>query len=380
MLWNDIPDLDNIKNHLADIYLLNQLPHALLFNEKKSNCALALALGLMQFMNCDHPNKKNIPCGECRSCKQTKNLFYPGFQFVLPKFSTSSKNENNNETDLIKIFYDLFKENIFISFEDVLKEIKSKNKQPLISVQDIHQIIENVSYTSEGSKYKIVCIWHPELMNHNAANKLLKTLEEPPEQTLFILVTDKADELLPTILSRVQTINIPPFNHAVIAKYLKEKFLINEQQANDIAEISDGNILTAIHLQQNFNSYSDLLNDFKEFVRLAIKYDIDKIEKWSKKYETEGREAFKRFLEYSLNIFHYCILQNFQLNDLIKTTPAEKDFISKFYLYINEDNVQKLYEIFNDTYHHTARNANLRIIISNLFLRANELLKKKQTA
>lgn len=379
MLWQQIPDLASIKQYLAELYLNNQLPHAILLKEKEEGAALPLALGFMQYLHCDATDKKYFPCGECKSCKQTKNLFYPGFQLLLPKFSASSQKSDNDESDITKIFYQLFSKNIFITFDDLLKEAKGKNKQAIITVNDIHQIIESVSYAASGNKYNIVCIWKPEMMPPAAANKLLKTLEEPPPQTLFLLVSSQPEDLLVTILSRVQQISIPAFTQKDIIDYLIDNFQIEPDKAQEIAEISNGNINKAIHLVSRIDDYLELLNDFREFARLSLKYDIDGIDAWIKKYENKGREGLKLFLEYSLDVFHNALLQNYNLTHIIKTTGQEKEFISKFYPYAHSENIPKLYEIFNDAYHHTVRNANIRILLNDLFLRCNELLKKKTT-
>lgn len=377
MIWEQIPNLHSIKQYLAGLYLQNHLPHALLLKGEKGSAALPIAIGFMQFIQCDNPDKKLYPCGVCKACKQTRNIFCPDFQLVLPKFSSSQKKDETDETDIQTTFYQLFKENIFITFDDLLKEVKGKNKQAFISVQDIHQIIESVSYTATGHKYKIVCIWCPEMMMSAAANKLLKTLEEPPEQTLFILITSKPEELLPTILSRVQQISIPRFSDEDVINYLVDKYNASLQQAESVATIVNGDINKAILILNNFEEYSELLNDFREFARYSIKYDYDSIDKWIRKYESAGREALKRFLEYCLEILHNALLQNYQLKDKIRATSLEKEFISKFYLYAHPDNIPKLYEVFNEAYHNTARNANIRILLTDLFLRCNELLKKK---
>lgn len=378
MIWNQLPDLENIKNHLVNLHQQNQLPHAILFKGEDGSGALPLALGFVQYLYCDNP-KNNLPCGECKSCKQTKNLFYPGFQLLIPKFSTSQKNENEDETNVTKVFLQSFSENIFISFDDLLNKLKGKNKQASISTQDIHTVIESVSYSAVGNKYNIIVIWKPELMLPAAANKLLKTLEEPPPQTLFLLVSSNPEELLPTIISRVQQINIPNYSEIDCIDYLINKFNTEPTTAQEISKICNGNLNKAIHILTNFDEYVELLNDFKEFARLSIKYDLNNIDKFISKFEDRGREYLKRFLEYSLDIFHYALLQNYNASHLIKSTQQEKEFISKFYLYAHESNIPKLYEIFNDAYHHAVRNANIRILLNDLFLRCNELLKKKPT-
>ncbi|MCX7728237.1 MAG: hypothetical protein N2203_02090 [Bacteroidia bacterium] len=379
MLWKELPNLSSSKNYLTELYLNNSLPHAIMLKGEEGAAILPLALGFVQFIYCDNLSKKDFPCGECKSCKQTKNLFYPGFQFVLPKFSASSQKQESNEDDIQLLFYQLFKENIFLSFDDILKEAKGKNKQAFISVQDIHKVIESVSYSAIGGKYNVVCIWHPEMMMPAAANKLLKTLEEPPPQTLFILITHQPEELLPTIISRVQQIHVPLFSDKDIVDYLIDKYSAEPSKAQEISEICNGNLNKAIGILHHFDEYSALLNDFREFARLSIKYDYDGIDQWIKKYETAGREAVKRFLQYVLDVLHHCLLQNYQLNHLIKTTQQEKEFISKFYLYAHSENIPKLYEVFNEAYHHVVRNANLRMLLNTLFLKSNELLKKQNT-
>lgn len=376
MLWQKIPDLENIKHYLTELFVQKQIPHALLFKSEEGGAALPLALGFMQLLHCDNLSH-NLPCGVCKSCKQTQNLFYPGFHFVLPKFSSSSqKSEATDDTDTLKIFYALFKENIFLSFDDVLKEVKSKNKQALISVQDVHQIIESISFSAVGNKYNIVCIWNPEYMQPAAANKLLKTLEEPPPQTLFFLISSRPEELLATILSRAQKVEVPKFNDQDVMNYLMTTYQVEPSKAQEIASICQGNINKAIQILLHYDEYLTLLNDFREFARLSIKYDVNGIEQWIRNYENAGREALKRFLEYALDILHYTIIQNYQLSPLIRTTQQEKEFISKFYPYVHFQNIEKLYELFNTAYNNVSRNANLRITMSELFLRCNELLKK----
>lgn len=379
MLWHDIPDLQHIKIHLAHLYKNNQLPHAILFKGEDGSAALPMALGWMQYLYCDHPDEI-YPCNQCKSCKQTQNLFYPGFQIIVPNFSSAQKSENTAETDLLQAFHLHFKENIFITFDDLLKEVKGKNKQAFISVENIHQVIEKVSYSAVGQKYNIVCIWHPEMMLPAAANKILKTLEEPPPQTLFLLVTSHPEELLPTILSRVQQIDIPNISEKQMIDFLIDTFKIDAAQAEEIAQMSNGNINKAIYVLQHFDKYIELLNDFRSFARLSIKFEYDEIDNWIKKYENEGREALKRFLEYALEILHYALLQNYQLGHLIKATQTEKEFISKFYPYAHDNNIPALYELFNEAYYHITRNANIRIQLMDLFLRCNELIKKKNPA
>ncbi|GIV27932.1 MAG: DNA polymerase III subunit delta' [Bacteroidia bacterium] len=379
MLWHKIPDLESLKLYLTELFVRQQIPHALLFKGEEGGAALPLALGYMQLLYCDNPHN-NFPCGICKSCKQTENLFYPGFHFVLPKFSQSTqKSEGSEDSDLLKIFYSIFKENIFLTFDDVLKDAKGKNKQAFISVQEVHQIIESVSYSAIGNKYNIVCIWNPEYMQPAAANKLLKTLEEPPPQTLFFLICSRPEELLATILSRVQKIEVPKFNDKDVVDYLIINYQVEPSKAQEIAMICQGNINKAIQILLHYDEYIALLDDFREFARLAIKYDVNGIEQWMRNYESAGREAFKRFLEYALDILHYAIMQNYQLPQLIRTTQHEKAFISKFYPYVHFNNMEKLYDLFNTAYNNVSRNTNLRITMSELFLRCNELLKKNTT-
>ncbi len=380
MIWRDISGLEDIKKYLVNLHLHGKIPHALLFKGEDGTAVLPLVLGFVQYLYCDNP-QDIYPCGQCKSCKQSQHLFHPGFKLIIPKFSTSSqKDEAKGSGDIIEEFYRLFQHNIFVSFDDILREVKGKNKQAIISVQEIHQVIESVSYSAVGNKYNIVCIWHPEMMVPAAANKLLKTIEEPSSRTLFFLICSRPEELLPTIVSRMQQVSVPSFTDNEIIDYLVKKYQVERNKAQEIAQICNGNINKAIHILNNFDEYIELLNDFKNLVKLSVKYDINEIDNWIRKYESAGREAIKKFLEYALEILHYSLVQNYQLPELIKATNLEKDFISKFYVYAHEHNISKLYELFNDTYHYVTRNANIRIVLNDLFLRCNELFKKKITA
>ncbi len=376
MIWQKIPGLETTKSFLIELHKHNQLPHAILLSGKEGSAVLPIALGFSQFLLCDTP-KDLLPCGECKSCKQTQNLFYPGFQIILPKFSTAKSDEAENQ--FLKLFFDLFKENIFIGFDDILKETKDRSKQALISVQDIHRVIESTAFTAEENKYKIIIIWMPELMPPASANKLLKTLEEPPPQTLFMLVSYNPEKLLPTIISRLQQIPVPIFTDEQVSTYLINHFSLQKEKADDIAFIAEGNINKAIQLIENIENYYTLLNDLKAFIRNAIKFDFNEIEKWIKNYEDIGREGLKRFFEYSLGVLHNALLFNYQAIEVSKVTDGEKSFIEKLLPYVRKDNISTLHDLFNDAYHQVSRNANMRTLLIDLFLRCNETLPKKVT-
>lgn len=373
MFLNDIVGQQEVKGRLLKMVNENRLPHALLFTGVDGSGNLPTAIAFAQYLFCTN-RQANDSCGACPSCMKTSKLVHPDLHFVFPIAKSKDVKRSN---DVIAEFREAFLETPYLTLNDWFDSLGAENKQPIIPVEESGHIIRELSYTSYEGLYKMMVIWQPEKMNIEAANKLLKVLEEPPEQTLFILVCNNPDSLLATIISRVQQIPFTRLQENEITDALMKKFGVNRDVAAQAAFLCDGNFNEAIkQLTQNDDQLS-FLQHFQSFMRLALKFDCDKALTWIDQNASNGREKQKQFLHYSLEIFRDCLMMNFGSRDLVRLGGNEKQFLEKFAPFINQKNYEKLVEEFNGSYYYIERNANPKILFMDLLLKTNELINLK---
>ncbi len=373
MFLSDIVGQKEVKGRLLKMVNENRLPHALLFTGADGSGNLPTAIAFAQYLFCTN-KKNNDSCGACPSCLKTSKLVHPDLHFVFPIAKSKDVKRSN---DLITEFREVFLETPYLTLNDWFDSLGAENKQPIIPVEESGHIIKELSYTSYEGLYKMMVIWQPEKMNTEAANKLLKVLEEPPEQTLFILVSNNPDSLLSTIISRVQQIPFARLTEKEISEALIQKFGVTADNAAQAAYLCDGNFNEAIkQLTQNDDELS-FLQHFQSFMRLAVRFDCDKALSWIDNNAAQGREKQKQFLHYSLEIFRDSLMYNFGSRDLVRLGGNEKQFLEKFAPFVTQKNYEKLVEEFNGSYYYIERNANPKILFMDLLLKTNELINLK---
>lgn len=217
-------------------------------------------------------------------------------------------------------------------------------------------------------------IWQPEKMNQESANKLLKILEEPPEKTLFILVCNHPEQLLATIISRVQQIPFYKLDARDITQALIDQYHCDENAAKQAAMLSDGNFREAQLLLQHQDGSDSYLQNFRNFMLIALKFDAPKAVAWVDENARIGREKQKQFLQYGLEIFRDCLMLNFGSSGLVRHSGEEMEFIKKFSRFVHQRNYEKLLEEFNSAFYHIERNANPKILFMDLIMKTNELI------
>jgi DNA polymerase III subunit delta' len=370
MLFSEIVGQEEVKGRLFKMVSEQRIPHALLFSGPEGSGNLAAALAFSQLLLCKD-KKVNEVCGVCPSCLKNNKLMHPDVHFVFP--IAKSKHVKTSQ-DLIAEFREAFLQNPYLSLNDWFNEISAENKQPIIPVDESANILKQLSYTSYEGSYKIMIIWQPERMNTEAANKLLKILEEPPDQTLFLLVSNSPEQLLPTIISRVQQIPFYKVDEKDMIPVLVSTFGVNEEAAKQAALLSDGNYNEAKKILANNEDQVSFLQHFQSFMRLALKFDCEKALQWIDHNAETGREKQKQFLHYSLEIFRDSLMFNYGKRDLIRLSGNEKQFLEKFAPFVNQKNYERLVEEFNGSYYYIERNANPKILFMDLLLKTNELI------
>ena len=373
MLYNQIIGQQDVKTHLLKMVAESRVPHALLFAGEEGCGNLPAAFAFAQHLFCKQPTEYGA-CGTCASCIKVSKLVHPDLHLVFP---IAKSKEVTKSDSLIAEFREAFLAKPYLSLNDWFNEIDAGNKQPVIPVEESNDILKKLSYTSYEGTYKIMVIWQPEKMNAEASNKLLKILEEPPEKTIFILVSSNAEQLLPTIISRVQKISFINSSDVEIAKALINTYKVSTEIAAQTALLANGNYGEAINLLVVHDDGVSLLNNFQEFMRLALRFDAGKALQWIDEMAANGREKQKQFFQYCLEIFRDSLMYNFGERNLVRLSGAEKQFLEKFAPFINQKNYEKLVEEFNGNYYYIERNANPKILFMDLILKTNELINLK---
>lgn len=360
MQFGFIPGQDEIKKHLIEEINGGKISHAKLFAGNAGHSSLPLALAFVQYLFCENKTETDS-CGACPSCKKITDLQHPDLHFSFPTVQTISKVTN----PLLPQWRQQIKDQPIFDLYDWTKRIDDKERKPIIGTEESLEIVKKLALKSYEGGYKVMLIWMAEEMNTTCANKLLKILEEPPAKTLFLLVTDSADKLLPTILSRTQILRIPSLPIDTIREVVENNG-VNRQLAESIAARSNGNLIDAQRImgdQSEANQFRDL---FISLMRVCFKKDVNAMLDWTDDVSTLSREGQKHFVHYALHMVRQSVLKNYTDNILIRVSNEEGEFLKKFSRFISNNNVIDFIEIFNDAHYHLERNAFAKLLFTQL--------------
>jgi DNA polymerase-3 subunit delta' len=375
MNFSQIPGQKEIKAKLLRSVKEERVSHAQLFTGPEGCGSMALALAYARYISCE--NKSDLDsCGTCKSCVKYEKLIHPDLHFVFPVIKGKKATDPVSD-NYIEEWREFVKRSPYFSLNNWMDSIEVGNAQGMIFASEASEIIKKLSLKTFESDFKIMIIWLPEKMHQATANKLLKMIEEPPEKTLFLLVSEEPDKVISTILSRCQLVKIPSFKSHDIDEYLTGRFNIPLEKAADLSRVSNGNITRAIELCENEDSSLANLEHFKSLMRFAWKRDILSIINWSEEISGTGREAQKNFISFSMRILRENLMLSLgQLkNSLVFLTGEEASFSGNFHPFINQNNIYKLAEEFNLVYSHIESNGNAKIIFLDLALKVTKLIR-----
>ena len=375
MFFRDIKGHTNIKRLLANMPAENRVSHAYLFSGHEGSGKLPLAIAFAQYLNCESPVDGDS-CGVCNSCKKYSKLIHPDLHFVFPVVKTGKGASNPVSDSFIKEWREIVLQKKFFNLIQWYNFIGAEKKQGLIYAQESQEILKKLSLKTFEGRYKVMIIWLPEKMNITAANKLLKLLEEPPAGTVFILVSDKPEDMLSTITSRTQQVRIPPFTDEDIAAELMEQGL-GEQDALNFARISKGNIVNAVELFEGSEDLDFFFDNFVFLMRNAYSRKLQELISWSEEMSRLSRDKQKNFFDYCLRMVRENYISNIKEPELVYMTRRENDFSVKFAPFINDNNVHQMAEEFSLAHSHITQNGNSRIIFMDLILKIIILIKNR---
>jgi DNA polymerase-3 subunit delta' len=375
MNFAQIPGQKDIKTKLVRSVKEERVSHAQIFAGPEGCGSMALALAYARYISCENRTDTDS-CGKCKSCVKYEKLIHPDLHFVFPVIKGKKVTEPVSD-NYIEEWREFVKKAPYFTLNNWMDSIEVGNAQGMIFASEASEIIKKLSLKTFESDFKIMIIWLPEKMHQATSNKLLKMIEEPPEKTLFLLVSEEPDKVIPTILSRCQLIKIPSFSGRDIETYLLDRFNLPADKASDISRVSNGNLTRAIELCENEDSSTANLDRFKSLMRFAWKRDIISLITWSEEIATTGRESQKNFISFSLRLLRENLMLSLdQLkNRLVYLTGDEADFSGKFHPSINKNNIYQLNEELNLVYSHIESNGNAKIIFLDLALKVTRLIR-----
>lgn len=374
MNFSDIPGQSAVIDRLRTSVIEQRVSHAMLFYGPEGSGKFAIALAFARFVSCENRTETDA-CGKCPSCIKYDKLIHPDLHFVFPV--VKKKNVSEPVSDLfLPQWREMILHSPWFSLSQWTEAMDVVNEQASIFVAEAGEIVRKLSLKTFESDYKVMIIWLPEKMNAETANKLLKMIEEPPEKTLFILVSEEDDKLLPTIVSRCQPVRIPSVSREEMALFLVSKYKIENDRAREIAGIANGNMVRAIELARDADSTSQYLDRFRTLMRVAWSRDMQAVISWSEETAALGRERQKSFLSYSLRLIRENFIMNFggKEKGLVYLTADEAAFSSNFHPFINEKNINHLDREFNLAYAHVESNGNAKMIFLDLALKTMRLI------
>lgn len=360
MTLSNIPGLQSVKEKLLRTIESGKIAHAQLFSGPQGSANLSLALAYAALLNCT--NRIDVDaCGECASCQKIQKSIHPDLHFVFPVSSAKNKTGKDVVSDsFIKEWRTFIHQNPYGGPYEWSLEFGGENKQLNISKEESRNIIKKLSLKAFEGEYKIMIIWLAEYLHPTAANALLKLLEEPPEKTVFLLVTYDHEQIIGTILSRVQLLKIRPFNKGEISNYLVEKHGLTSDRAMQIANISSGDMNHAIKLIDEVEDDSHQL--FQEWMRLCFSNNQTKMVEWAENFSKSNKINQKGLFQYGLTILRESLLMQNDAAEAVTLTESESLFVSKFSKTLSLNKIEKLYNNLNTALYHLERNGNAKII------------------
>ena len=378
MTFDEIIGQEHIKKHLQQSAQNNRIPHAQLFIGKEGSGTLPMAIAYAQYLLCKSSSNEeacNIKCNK---------LQHPDLHFAFPVTTNDTVKKHPVSNLFLNDWRSFIETQPYGSIFDWCKHIGVENKQGQIGVDEALDIVKKLQLKSYEGGFKVMIIWMAEKMNIAASNKLLKLIEEPPNKTIFLLITEDEEQIINTIKSRCQALNFPSLSDSDIANTLIKKENAGENEAVKIAHQSEGNYNKALHILKN-NS-NDLVFEewFITWIRAAFKAKgnaavIQDLIGWSETIAKSGRETQKQFLQYCLQFFRQALLLNYGTPDLVFLETKSANFqLSKFAPFIHSGNILIIEKEVNEAQYHIERNGNAKIILLDLSIKLTRLLHTKE--
>ena len=371
MFFKDIPFKEKEKEFLLKQVKEDRIPHAQIFLGKEGSGALSLALAFSSYLVCTNRND-NDSCGECAACKQSHKLIYPDIHWSFPFIKADGKNAKDTLSDDFLLDWRaslLSQPNMGLI--DWLQKIGADKSKPNINVAECNSIIKKLSLRSYMDGPKVLIMWLPEFLGKEG-NRLLKLIEEPTPDTLIILIAEREDQILNTILSRCQLVKVLPYKNYEISSFLESEFGMDQKASNQIAQLAEGDINKAIKSKDGIAL--DLAESLFDWLRIAYKGDALEMQEMTSSLAGWRKDQQQQFLQYGLKFVRellFFILTGKQPN-LTDSEFATAQRMSKI---VDHQKIQLIAEVLEQGLVNINRNANLKISYMADTIRIGDILR-----
>lgn len=396
MKWNEVIGQADVKDRLKGLVSDGRIPHAIMLCGDTGNGTLALAMAMASTLLCqgrldtgggmfadDVPAEPQAEaCGHCAQCAMLRQWHHPDLHFSFPTVKASSMASDHKPVsdDYMKEWYGLInQEGPYITLDQWMDAMDATTQQAIITAAESDALARKIALKSSQGGYKVAIIWLAERMNDESANKILKTLEEPTDGTVFILCVERPELLLETIRSRVQRIDVPKIDSESLKQALMQRRGLDDGIAGRLARATDGNWTKAVEQLEPDSEQRLFLDMFIMLMRQVYSRDVRGMKKWSDTVGDSkfGREKQKRLLQYFMRMVREAFMSNFQEPELSYMTLEEEQFVSKFGRFINEANVIDINALLELALRDISQNTNQKIVFFDTALRLTVLLLRK---
>ncbi|WP_294308428.1 DNA polymerase III subunit delta' [uncultured Chryseobacterium sp.] len=370
MNWENIAGQENLKKLLRDSIAENRVSHAQLFTGKEGYGTLPVVLAYAR----EVLSRENE-----HAASKVEHLNHLDLHFSFPVFTD---NKNSLSKNKFEEFREMVMKSPYASYDDWTAFLQSENKQLFISADEIDDQNQKFSLKSYEGGTKILIVWRADKMNIAAANKFLKFLEEPPAKTIILLTAESVNDILPTILSRTQIVEVPRITDGDLEAYLKKNFSIPEEKIREIVHEAQGDLNDALKLLQSGSKNEEFEKLFVQWVRDAFMVKkkpefLKSIILWAREIAGWNREKQKNFLNYCSEIFRLALLQNYQSEVLVyKKIDANGFNWTGFSKFISGANIESILEEISTADLHLTRNGNPKIVWTDLGIKLSRYIHK----
>ena len=380
MTFSEVIGQKEAQERLLQMVREDRLPHALMLCGPMGagKMALAMAFGCY-LLSKKSENSDYSEYSDYSESPMLKKMEHPDLHFTYPtiKLPSMSADHKPVSDDFAKEWHELIMDGPYFTMEQWMQEMGGENQQAIITAGESDDLVRKLSLKSSQGGYKVSIIWLPERMNSECANKLLKLIEEPPQQTMFIMVCEEPDKLIETIRSRVQRIDVKRLAEEDIQEALVSRRGIDAEMARRISRLANGSWLKALEELQVGSENELFLDMYIMLMRLAYQRKIKDLRKWSEQMAGMGREKQKRWLTFFLRMTRENFMYNFQNEELVYMTQKEEDFARNFARFVNEKNILQMNDMANLCIRDIGQNANARIVFFDFALQMIVLLLQK---
>lgn len=371
MLFNEVLAQDDIKDSLLKSVEGGRLPHAMLFLGPTGYGTLSMAVALAQYLLCTNRHHSG-PCGQCNHCHKAQQYIHPDIHFTYPTIGSKT-----TSGDFLNEWRAFLKNGTYQDVQDWYRSFDEENKQGNITKAECDRILRLLGLKTYEGSHKILIIWMTELLGE-MGNRLLKILEEPPDNTVFILLAESQESILNTILSRCQIIAFKPVPDQILSEYLQKRCDLDHESATQISFLARGNVNSALMLMEHANQ--KIADQWLDWMRLTYKGSGLEFNQWVDQFAKLNRESQKAFMYYGIHFLREMLLFNLSPEREIQLLEKETQAMIKMSNLVNHLAIESMIKLIEENIFHLERNINSKILMLDSSIRIHYLLRNKEAS